>query len=112
MAAEAGGGRAGPTTGRLSVLVIWSPRALREVAKATAYLMDFNPRAAMVLAAGLVEAGDSLSHFPHRGRPIPNTTMRELVTAYPDSIRYRILRQKEVRILRVRHMARRPTKRT
>ena len=90
--------------------VVWSPRALREIAQATSYLMDFNPRAAMALAAGLAEAGDSLSHFAHRGRPVPNSTMRELVTAYPYIIRYRVVGQKEVRILRVRHMARRPTR--
>ena len=90
--------------------VIWSPKALREVERATEYLIDFNPRAAAALADGLVAAGDSLEHFAHRGRPVPNTTMRERVTAFPYIIRYRIVRDEEVRILRVRHMARRQTK--
>ena len=89
--------------------VIWSPSALREVARATDYLMDFNPRAATELAEGLVLAGDSLAHFPHRGRRVPNSEMRELVTAYPYIIRYRIVRDDMVRILRVRHTSRRPT---
>ncbi len=35
--------------------------------------------------------------------------MRELVTDYPYIIRYRVARDGTVRILRVRHMSRRPT---
>ena len=88
--------------------VIWSPQALRQVDRASDYLMDFNPRAAVRLAEGLIEAGDSLAHFPHRGRPVHGTTMRELVTAFPYIIRYRVVRD-TVRILRVRHTSRRPT---
>jgi plasmid stabilization system protein ParE len=65
------------------VRVIWSPWALPEVARATDYLMDFNPKAAAELAEGLFLAGDGLAHFPHRGRRVPNTDLRELVTAYP-----------------------------
>ena len=80
--------------------IVWSPSALREIERATDYLMDFNPRAAKELAEGLVLAGDSLAHFPHRGRRVPNTDMRE---------RYRIVRDDVVRILRVRHISRRPT---
>ena len=56
----------------------------------------------------LVEAGNALEHFPHRGRPVPGTDKRELVTAYPYIIRYRIVGN-TVRILRVRHTARRQT---
>jgi len=89
--------------------VIWSPSALREVERATDYLMDFNPRAAKELAEGLILAGDSLAHFPHRGRRVRNSDMRELVSAYPYIIRYRIVRDDVVRILRVRHTSRRPT---
>ena len=62
------------------------------------------------MADGLVGAGDGLVHFPHRGRPVAGTNIRELVTAYPYIIRYRIVRD-VVRILRVRHTSRRPTKR-
>jgi toxin ParE1/3/4 len=88
--------------------VIWSPAALRQVARASDYLMDFNPRAAVELLEGLVAAGDSLEHFPHRGRHVPGSDTRELVTAYPYIIRYRIARD-TARILRVRHTSRRPT---
>ncbi len=41
---------------------------------------------------------------------VPRTTMREVMTSYPYIIRYRIVGD-EIVILRVRHMARRPTKR-
>lgn len=88
--------------------VVWSPQALQQVARAADYLTVFNPKAAVALAMGLVAAGDSLQHFAQRGRPVPGTDMRELVTAYPYIIRYRIVRD-TVRILRVRHTARRPT---
>ena len=70
--------------------------------------MDFNPQAAVRLAEGLLATGDGLASFPHRGRRVAGTDLRELVTAYPYIIRYRIVRD-EVRILRVRHTARRPT---
>lgn len=88
--------------------VVWSPSALREVARVFDYLVAFNPRAAAEVSNGLIAAGDSLMHFPHRGRPVANTGKRELITSYPYIIRYRIVRD-EVRILRVRHTSRRPT---
>jgi len=88
--------------------VIWSPAALREVMRIFDYLIDFNPRAAAEVFNTLIETGDSLANFPHRGRAVRNSTMRELVTSYPYIIRYRVTRD-TVRILRVRHTARRPT---
>jgi toxin ParE1/3/4 len=69
---------------------------------------EFNPRAAVELANGLIAAGESLANFPHRGRLVPNTDIRELVTAYPYIIRYRIIRDEAVR---VRHTVRRATRR-
>ena len=85
--------------------VIWSPAALRQVARASDYLKDFNPRAAIELLEGLIAAGDSLALFSYRGRPVRGTDMRELVTAYPYIIRYRIVQD----TVRVRHTERRPT---
>jgi toxin ParE1/3/4 len=87
------------------VRVIWSPTALRHVIHAYEYLEDFNPAAANALADALLAAGDSLQNFPYRGRPIPGTDMRDLVTAYPYIIRYRMVRD-AVHVLRVRHTAR------
>jgi len=88
--------------------VVWTAAAARGVWRAYEYLFDFNPRAAMHLAEALFAAGDSLVQFPHRGRVVPNTDMRELVTAYPYIIRYRAAGDVVV-ILRVHHTSRRPT---
>ncbi len=88
--------------------VVWTKAAARGVARAYDYLVEFNPRAAMHVAETLRDAGNSLVHFPHRGRPVPNTNMREVVTSYPYIIRYRIDGDTVV-ILRIRHTSRRPT---
>jgi addiction module RelE/StbE family toxin len=88
--------------------VIWSPSALRQLVRIFDYLADFNPRSAAEVFKSLIETGDDLANFPQRGRLVRNSDMRELMTAYPYIIRYRVTRD-EVRILRVRHTARRPT---
>lgn len=88
--------------------VVWSNTALAHLQFIRAYIEQFNPMAAHELAEGLIEAGNSLVSFPHRGRVVPGTDKRELVTAYPYIIRYRIAGD-VVRILRVRHASRRPT---
>lgn len=88
--------------------VIWTLPAARGIARAYDYIADFNPRAAMHVAETLRTAGNSLVNFPHRGRPVRGTDMRELVTSYPYIIRYRIVGE-DVVILRIRHTARRPT---
>ncbi len=97
--------------------VVWTRTALRGVARAYDYIFDFNPQAAARMAVALMAAGDSLVNFPHRGRPVRgkiarqpgrDTTMRELVSVSPYIIRYRI-EGDTVIILRVRHMAQRPT---
>jgi plasmid stabilization system protein ParE len=74
-----------------------------------AYIERFNPTAAGNLAAAMIAAGNSLRTSPHRGRPVRNTGMRELLTSYPYVIRYRVTGDGVV-ILRVRHTSRRPTK--
>ena len=89
--------------------VVWSDTPLVQVDVIGAYFEQFNPKAAGEVAVALIAAGSSLGHFPHRGRPVPGTAMRELMIAsYPYIIRYRIVRD-TVRILRVRHTSRRPT---
>ncbi len=88
--------------------VIWTEPALDAIARIHDYILDFNPRAAVHVAETLRAAGDSLVIFPHRGRPVPGTGMRELITTYPYIIRYRIDGDVVV-ILRVRHTSRRPT---
>jgi toxin ParE1/3/4 len=89
--------------------VIWTETALDHLEAIQTYIAESNPEAAQRVAARLVEAGNSLTDHPHRGRPVPRTTMRELITApYPYIIRYRVAGN-QVFILRVRHTARRPT---
>lgn len=88
--------------------VIWTEAAARGIERAYDYIRDFNPRAAARVADTLRNEGNSLLQFPQRGRPVQGTTMRELVSAYPYIIRYRIAGDTVV-ILRIRHTSRRPT---
>jgi addiction module RelE/StbE family toxin len=88
--------------------VVWSRAALAQIRVIRAYVEQFNPRAARALANDLIVAGNALVNLPRRGRKVPGTDMRELVTAHPYIIRYRVVGT-TVRILRVRHMAQRPT---
>ena len=92
-----------------SVQVIWSPAALREIEHIYRYIAQFNPRAAQNMVMEILAAGDSLETFPYRGRAVPGTQLRETTLAPPYIIRYRIAAD-HVRILRVRHSARRPTR--
>jgi plasmid stabilization system protein ParE len=89
--------------------VVWSRTAITQLQAIRIYIAQFNPRAAETLATHLLMAGNSLEHFPHRGRAVPRANMRELVTSYRYIIRYRVTRDGTVRILRIRHTSRRPT---
>jgi toxin ParE1/3/4 len=88
--------------------VVWSKTALAQLRFIRGYIEQFNPKAANDLAAALIATGNSLQHFPHRGRVVPKTDNRELVSVHPYIIRYRVVGD-TVRILRVRHTSRRPT---
>ena len=89
--------------------VVWTATAVRGVWRAYAYLFEFNPRAAMHLAEALFAAGDRLVEFPHRGRPVRGTALRELTVVHPYILRYCVAGDSVV-VLRVRHAARRPTR--
>ena len=84
--------------------VIWSPGALSEIGHIHSYVADHNPFAAVRLLDALLAAGNSLSRFPHRGRPVGDN-LRELVFVYPYIIRYEVVGDM-VTILRVRHGSR------
>ena len=88
--------------------VVWTEPALDGIASVYEYAFEFNPRAAARVADVLRAEGDGLVQFPERGRPVPGTNMRELVSTYLYIIRYRIDGDTVV-ILRVRHTSRRPT---
>ena len=89
--------------------VIWSPAALRQIEQIYRYIARSNPRAAADMVRRIIGVGDSLVNFPDRGRPVPQTRLREMTLAYPYIIRYRVAAD-HVRILRVRHGRRRPTR--
>jgi toxin ParE1/3/4 len=63
--------------------VVWTEPALVQLLAIRDYIGQFNPRAARHVADGLKRAGDSLANFPRRGRLVPKTDLRELITAYP-----------------------------
>ncbi|MCB8874101.1 type II toxin-antitoxin system RelE/ParE family toxin [Acidisoma silvae] len=88
--------------------VIWTDAALRGVSRAYDYLFEFNPYAARHLADSLLRTGEALHHFPHRGRIVTGSALREIVVTHPYILRYRV-QGDEVVILRVRHAARKPT---
>jgi toxin ParE1/3/4 len=88
--------------------VVWTEPALGHLEAIRTYIAQFNPKAARDVAASLKALGESLGTFPHRGRLVPGTMLRELVSTYPYIIRYHIDGNRVV-ILRVRHTSRRPT---
>ena len=68
--------------------VLWSDQALLDLEAIHTYIAADKPLAADAFARTLYEAGDSLQHFPQRGRPTANRT-RELTAVWPYRIRYR-----------------------
>jgi addiction module RelE/StbE family toxin len=97
-----------PQAGAALTTVVWSKSALTHLTAIRAYIEQFNPHAAGNVAVAIIEAGNSLAIFPYRGRQVPGTENRELLTIYPYIIRYRVVGT-VVRILRVRHTSRQPT---
>jgi plasmid stabilization system protein ParE len=85
--------------------LIWSPDALGDLVDIQSYLAEFNPAAAARFFIRLKASGDSLAEFADRGRSI-GRGRRELVIVKPYVIRYIVL-DAEVRILSIRHSARR-----
>ena len=84
--------------------VFWPYAALAGVDRAYEYLHKFNPRAASHIADTIRDEGDSLANFPHRGRQVRGTDIRELVAAHPYIIRYRI-EGEQIFIILIRHSA-------
>ncbi len=86
--------------------VIWTDRALADLGGVLAYVYQFNPLAAQRLAIKLVNAAESLSQFPERGRVFA-PGRRELLSVNPYAIRYRVVGD-AVEIVTIRHGAREP----
>jgi plasmid stabilization system protein ParE len=71
-----------------------------------AYISVFDLAAADRMIERLPHVGNSLSDFPHRGRPAGNG-LREIATVRPYILRYRVDAD-TVSIVRIRHGARQP----
>lgn len=70
--------------------VVWSPSALQDITEIYTYVASYNPRAASSLIAALLNACDSLMHFPFRGRPVGDD-LRELIVVNPYIVLYEIV---------------------
>lgn len=86
--------------------IVWTDEALDNLEDITRYVRDFSPSAAARVESDIVGAVDSLLLMPERGRPI-GRHRRELTITRPYVIRYVVVGD-EVRILWIRHAARRP----
>jgi len=86
------------------LIVIWTDEANADVLDIYDRIAAYDPQAARRFTQSLFDAGDRLDIFPHRGRPVRGTGMRELFKG-SYVIRY-IVAPSAVYILSVRHGAR------
>ena len=86
--------------------VDWSLSARRDLSRIRGYIAAFNPYAAERMVAKLVAAAETLAEYPERGRRHPRG-WREFTNAKPYLIQYSVS-DVLVRVLRIRHAARRP----
>ncbi|MDI6624500.1 MAG: type II toxin-antitoxin system RelE/ParE family toxin [Brevundimonas sp.] len=86
--------------------VVWSDQALEQLEAITTYVRTDSPVAAARLEARIVEKADSLGMMPDRGRPISRA--RRVIAVTPTYLLCYGVAGEEVRILSVRHSARRP----
>ena len=87
--------------------VEWRPAAINDVRAIFDYLIELNPQAALAVSDALVNAGDSLSALPRRGRPGLIAGTRELVVLRPYIMVYEVDGETDcVRILRIWHRSR------
>jgi addiction module RelE/StbE family toxin len=90
--------------------VSYSPRAIAQIEEITSYIARDNPAAAAAMLERIERLTRLLSRFPLMGRATDFPPVRVIgVPQYPYVMFYRfIVDTDEVRILRVRHTARRP----
>lgn len=86
-----------------SYTIVFTEPAISDLQNIRDYIGKENPSAANRIAIQIVAACDRLEYLPERGRPgiVPGT--RELVSYWPYTIVYRILK-KNVEVLRIWHM--------
>jgi plasmid stabilization system protein ParE len=86
--------------------IVWSDEARENLQAIQSYVAEFNLSASRRLALRLVDLTESLGVLTDRGRLVrPN--VRELTNVSPYIVRYVVLPD-EVRIMWIRHSARRP----
>lgn len=87
----------------------FSTRALKEISAIFDYIANENPAAAEMVRARIYVIAQFAAEFPYTGRPVGMRGTRVLpVKRYPYLVFFRrVPGQQEVRILRVRHGARR-----
>lgn len=84
----------------------WTNKAVEDLTSAREYIAKDNPKAARETILRLIEAAESLTTHPHRGRPGRHAKTRELVVpGTPFIIPYSV-KGEVVEILRVLHGAR------
>lgn len=89
--------------------IIWSPRALEDLAAIVKYIRRNNPTAALNFGQKLIKKAESLASFPERGRIIQKFRDPNIREVFFSSYRiaYRIKpQQTEVEIARIWHGAR------
>jgi plasmid stabilization system protein ParE len=62
---------------------LWSRSALLDLQRIHDYIALFNPRAGRMVAERLIAEANNLVMFPHRGRPVAGTSIRESTLVYP-----------------------------
>jgi len=83
--------------------VVWTARALRDLASLRAYIWHDNPAAAERQVERILAAAARLAEFPETGRPGRRAGTRELVVSRtPYLVPYRV-RGELVEVLRVLH---------
>ena len=86
--------------------VIWSDQALEQLEAITTYVRTDSPVAAARLEVRIVEKADSLVMMPDRGRSISGG--RRVIAVTRNYLLCYVVVREEVRVLSVRHTARRP----
>jgi plasmid stabilization system protein ParE len=84
--------------------IVWREGALSDIDDIIGYIHQFNPEAAIKMGDRLIDLGQSLAYFPHRGRLISRDT-REMTNVPPFILKYEV-EDDTVFILSIRHGAR------
>jgi len=83
--------------------IVWTRRALTRIREIRAYIREFDPHAALYIASRLLDAGNSLTDFPYRGRAVDGN-LRELPSVRPYIVIYEVVGD-TVYIVTIRHSA-------